>query len=485
MRITQSFLFQSSLSNLQRNLSELGTLQEQAITGKKFQFASQDPIGFSRVAQARSEKLRVDQYLENVDVSRSLLTTASAAIQDTSNLLNETRPNILAVINGTASDEAKSALASDLKQLRRQLISNANTRFQDTYLFGGTRTSQRPFVLAPNGEVQYRGDEFESSAQIGPGLTAPLGLPGSAIFTALGPRDTTFEGSTGLTAGTSGNTGVGFTTLDAAHTATFYGDESLGGNGDSISGVRPGTSAAADDTVLGPTGNHHITLSVAADGTSGTVSLNGGPVVSFVNPADDLEVEGPGGERVYLDLTGVTAGFAGDVSLRADGTVSLDGAPPVALDFTGDQALQDPVTEALTHIDSTEVRRAGREIVTYSGTMNIFESIDAMIATLEQDTGLSSGERSAVLRGQLQEFDHTAQSIRDAITIMGSRTARLDPVQTQLTDVQTNLEGLIGTFQDVDITEVVGELSQLELVYQTTLSVSARLLNLNPLGLLA
>jgi flagellin-like hook-associated protein FlgL len=86
-----------------------------------------------------------------------------------------------------------------------------------------------------------------------------------------------------------------------------------------------------------------------------------------------------------------------------------------------------------------------------------------------------------VTRGRLREIDHGADTLRDTLAVVGSRSARLDSVRDHLSDAETQIASLLGRFEGVDLTEAAGRLAQLELGYEATLTVSARLLSLNNL----
>jgi len=482
MRIIQSFLYEQALGHVQRNLTDLTRVQEQILSGRRFSRPEQDPVGFERSLGLRSEQRRTTQYLDNVESARSTLDFALAAIQTSSESLGRVRPAILSVANGTASIEQRRALAEDLRQLRQQLLAQANTRLQGQAVFGGTFSGRTPFAEDASGKVSYLGDGLQRKATVAPGVTMPLIFPGDSIFLSRAPHETLFEGTTGAAPGAGFDTATGVGFLDLVHTATFYGDEGLGAGGDTVSGLAPGTSSAASDTILGGPGVHEIALTVAADGLSGTVSLDGGQTVSFTSSDTDLRVEGIDGEILYLDLSSVTAGFSGTVSLRAEGQITVDGgSPPVALDYTATQVFQDSTTQKKTHVDTSAVRKAGRETVTYAGTTDLFSSIDGLIQDLEAESTISLADLGGVTRGRLREIDHGADTLRDTLAVVGSRSARLDSVRDHLSDAETQIASLLGRFEGVDLTEAAGRLAQLELGYEATLTVSARLLSLNNL----
>ena len=115
-----------------------------------------------------------------------------------------------------------------------------------------------------------------------------------------------------------------------------------------------GASSPQNDTVLGPLGANSIRINdTSGTGASGTVSLNGGPEVEWTLADTDLIVTDTDGRQVHLDLSGIAAGFSGDIDFVSDGTVSVDGGlTEVAIDFSASQTIVDSTTGQQTHIDT-------------------------------------------------------------------------------------------------------------------------------------
>src|SRR5262249_39694406 len=134
---------------------------------------------------------------------------------------------------------------------------------------------------------------------------------GQAVFGATNRGATTVIGTTGAKAGSGTDTATANTQLLVSHTLTTFA---------SGSGVAAGTSSAAGDTIIGASGTHKLTINdTSGNGSAGTISLNGGPPVSYDSSQTNLKVQGPNGEVVYLDTTAMTPGFNGTIDMTATG----------------------------------------------------------------------------------------------------------------------------------------------------------------------
>ena len=84
----------------------------------------------------------------------------------------------------------------------------------------------------------------------------------------------------------------------------------------------------------------------------------------------------------------------------------------ISLTFTEtDLELTDPATNTVLHLDATGVRRAGRELVTFGGTVNAFDVLQGIADDLRDPDGLSHADlRDRLGLWLLQKLLGTQQS---------------------------------------------------------------------------
>jgi len=474
MRITQNQFVKLAMSATQKHARTAFQAQEKIASGTKILRPSDDPTGTRRVLSLESQLDRVGEFSTNLDDARRFLDAGAEALNRVNNLITEVREAALAGANGTLTDEDRDTFAQQIDALREQIVGLANSRFQGQFLFGGTENTSPPFDLAGDA-VTYRGNRDEIHAAVAPGLQTVLNVSGAEAFLSREPASVRFLGSTGVAAGATPSTLREEALLLLEHTATTLGDGALPGGGDSASGVAPGASSAAGDTVLG---SLSITLTVLGDGSGGTVSLNGGTAVEFTTADTDLQVEGPGGEVVFLDLSGVTAGFDGDVSLDAQGTYSLDGGTTTtAIDFAdGDQEIADPASGKTLQVDSRGVVRAGSVQVLFSGGLDLFETLGALRDDLRNDDGLESEALNERVRAHLEELDRHLETVLDKLADLGSRSSSLDTVRSFLDQQDFTLRDALSTLRDTNISETVIELVRAQGLLNAASAVSNQIL---------
>jgi flagellar hook-associated protein 3 FlgL len=79
-----------------------------------------------------------------------------------SSIATEANTLILEAISDTSSEESRATIATSLRELQESLVSSANAKLGDTFLFGGQTTDEVPFELV-DGKLQYFGIEVSST----------------------------------------------------------------------------------------------------------------------------------------------------------------------------------------------------------------------------------------------------------------------------------------------------------------------------------
>src|SRR3972149_3893673 len=97
-RLSDLFVRDQLLNQLQINQSELFRIQTQLSTGRRFQLLSEDPVSGLRVMGLQSLLERKDQVKRNIDTNQSYLNITDSALSNVSDLLAEIRGLALSMI---------------------------------------------------------------------------------------------------------------------------------------------------------------------------------------------------------------------------------------------------------------------------------------------------------------------------------------------------------------------------------------------------
>lgn len=144
MRITQTMLANSSLRHMSNSYQRLGNIQDQLATGKKINRASQDPVVAMNGMRYRTQVTEVEQFKRNLGEVYNWMDTADATLDKVTNTLHRIRELTVQASNDTYEETQRANMAKEVAQLREHLISLANTRSNNKFIFNGTNTTNAP-----------------------------------------------------------------------------------------------------------------------------------------------------------------------------------------------------------------------------------------------------------------------------------------------------------------------------------------------------
>ncbi len=477
-RITQNISYRDALSNLQRNYSDLSHYQSQLSSNRRISRPSDDPSGTARLLGIRRLQRDLEQFGGNISEAQTSIDATSRELGSFASAFQDAKAHVIAGLNGTLDDSGRAIAANALDSLISQMLTAANAKIDDRFLFAGSRTDTAPFVRSIGADglerVLYHGDDQENTLSVGPSLETAQNIPGSRLLGGGTRAATTFSGTTGAARGSGTDSGTGRARLLVAHSTTSFGTPSSPTSAHA-SGLRLGASSAAGDTILGS--GHSLALTVNAGG-GGTVTLDGGTAVTFTTGDTNLAVTGPNGQKVYLDFSGATTAFSGAVTLTATGTLSLDGGTTTTpIDFTsGGQGIINSIDGSVTHVDSRNITQAGTDDVSYSGTFDVFSSLIAIRDAL-RTTGTAARIDAALgqARQRLGDLEDAEDFVLAATSQAAGTSTRLSSLSDSLADMRIDLASRRSNVEDVDLADVMINMKEQEAVYQASLIVTSRL----------
>lgn len=475
MRVTSESQSQQAILNIQLTYARMMKLQSQIATGNQIQVPSDNPVGMVQILQNNTLSGQLDSNLTAIQNATTSLQTSVTSLTQVQNLITSVKSTAITANSATNQTASNSTLASQVNEAINQLLGLANTQLPDgSYIFGGTSSRTAAFaVTGSNGsgqpsQITYQGSQNPAQVIVGKGVTVNTFLTGNGIFQPIIGGATTYSGTTGAQASTIPDSASGQATLQVSHTLTSFSG---------TSGVAAGASSANGDTILGPSGaNSLVIVDSSGTGKFGTVSLNGGTPVAFSNTNGDLKVVGPSGEVVHLDTTNITPGFNGKVDLAGDGTLSTDGGVTTTpINFSSNQQITDSTTGATTNVNSTNIRIAGNDQLTYPGQVDIFQTLIALRDTINNTQNLNATDRSSKLSQQIAQLDTFNTSLATPLGSQASQSQFLSNLQTRTNNQQTQLKEATNNLQSTDMAQAIVNLQQQQNLYQAGLQLTASL----------
>ncbi len=402
-RISDQMRSNTLLDNIRRNTLQTALVQQQLATGNRLLTPSDDPAAANSALSVQRSMEQLEQTLANLQKAGNLFAMTDSALGDAATLLTEAQTLASASVGSTITAEEKVQAAGLINEITHQMLSLANSQLGDVYIFGGTATTEAPFLSTPGG-VRYIGADQNTMSLLGEPSASPVGLTGQEVFGALSCR---VSGYQDLTPQMSVNTRLA----------------DLRGAGEE--GVRLNTIQITD-------GTNDIEVDLTAADRVGDViaiinAAGGGVITAALGPANnftisssaggaDLVVTDIEGSQAARDLgiyrpTGQGATFNGDSVLPAvtattqladlvggagvdltSGLIITNGQESATLDFSTDTTVED----LLNRINSAGVNVVAR--INADGTgidvINTFSETELRIGenggTTADDLGIRS-----------------------------------------------------------------------------------------------
>lgn len=315
----------STQSFFQRNLSGMGSLQEQLLrvqqklgSGTKFLTPSEDPVAAARALRVGQSLAETAQYAASRARASQALSTEEGALGAATTVLQDVKALIVQAGNGTLTDADRATLGTALESSFAQLLGIANTDDGNgQFLFAGYQGDRAPFALQADGSVQYLGDQGQRLMQVDVARQLSGADDGRSVFQSVQ------GGARHVTTADQANTGSG----------SFAAVGVSGGGDYAVSFAGSPLQYTVTDGTTTATGAYQPGATIALGGLS--LRIDGSPAVGDVfrvQPAADAGTDVFGAIRdviAALKQPLATGGAAAQAALRnalSTGNVKLTNA---------------------------------------------------------------------------------------------------------------------------------------------------------------
>jgi flagellar hook-associated protein 3 FlgL len=184
MRITQSEMFRNFSSDLETLNETYGKVSRQVSSGKKLTQLQDDPGSSAELLSLSDQSSDNDVYQSNANTISYYLGTADSALSNVNNLVTSIYSDGSQAASDSMSSDARASLATEIRSLRDQILSLANTQANGRYIFAGSDVTTAPFQI--NGDsVSYGGDSEVNTVSVDQETEVQSGVPGSQAFNSV------------------------------------------------------------------------------------------------------------------------------------------------------------------------------------------------------------------------------------------------------------------------------------------------------------
>ncbi len=204
MRISTSTIYDSNISSMNQQQSNLLHTQLQVSSGLRVMTPADDPAAAAQVIEVSQSNAANTQYATNRNAATTSLSMSEGILQSVTTLIQNIQTTAVNAGNGTLNNSDRQTLATNLQGQLNQLIGLANS--QDgtgNYLFSGLQGKTQPFVTTASG-IQYQGDSGQHRIQVSGSQQMAVNVTGADLFMKVKNGNGSF-----VTAASSSNSGSG------------------------------------------------------------------------------------------------------------------------------------------------------------------------------------------------------------------------------------------------------------------------------------
>ena len=187
MRITEQTRASLFLRGIDQHSTALYTLNEELSTGKKVNEPSDDPVATGAIMRTNSYIAGLNENISVINSAQSFSQAASTALSDSTSILSDVQTAATQAANGTESASNLQALGAQLNQNLESLVRDANSQFEGSYLFSGTKTDTAPIAVTRDSQgniqdVTYQGSDTGVTYPVGQGRSSAVSVTAQAAY---------------------------------------------------------------------------------------------------------------------------------------------------------------------------------------------------------------------------------------------------------------------------------------------------------------
>ncbi len=167
-QLSTNLSFDRAISQMGIAQDRLSKLQMQLTTSKEVIRPSDAPDKSAAITRLKSAISRQESYSDTIRAVRDKMSQQETAIDSANDVLIRLKELTIQAANDTNGAEGRRLIAVEVRQLRDQLLSLANTQdVNGNYIFSGSRSAGKAIGADERGRLAYAGDQTVNSVGVG------------------------------------------------------------------------------------------------------------------------------------------------------------------------------------------------------------------------------------------------------------------------------------------------------------------------------
>lgn len=489
MRVTNSMISNSSRSHIANAKNELMKRENQYTTQKKILRPSDDPVVAIRSLQLRTTYSKIEQYasknvqdaMEWMDTSETTLASIHKILESVKGLCNQGANDPLDV------DERHSVL-SNLRSIVDGIFEdNANADYAGRYLFTGYRTDTSLLFPTDTTNLEYEitenftGDNIKTIKYVTGGATYGANKSANDYAQEVPEQKTAYRMALSYdncsnSAITGGAAAVSITLTPASNPAlTVKTMSSTAANAYTLPDTPPVAVYLYDtgEIIFSKDAYSHIQANDAKISvTYAKTDFEKGDIRPEMYFACKSHNTTSGKDIIYREPSGQDINY--EVNFSQTATVNIQAKDAISTDMY--RAI-DYIAQTIGAVDAVDKKLTEAETLIANTTdEEELENYNKLKEMLETEKELLVGSMQEAFGMGLTMVDVTQDQLNVATADLGARHNRLNLTYDKLLDQSVDTEEKLSNNEDIDIADAYINLNQADLLYQASLSATAKIL---------
>jgi flagellar hook-associated protein 3 FlgL len=185
-------MFDRAIAQMGITQDRLSKTQTQLSTTKQINKPSDAPDQAATITRLKSAIDRQNSYVSTINSVKDKLSQQETAANNATDVLTRLKELTVQAANDTYSAVDRKSIDLEVRQLRDQLLSLANTQdVNGNFIFSGSRVGKQAFATDENGKLVYQGDQTVSSTSVGDQSAVDINRSGTNPFDKIVRVDAT------------------------------------------------------------------------------------------------------------------------------------------------------------------------------------------------------------------------------------------------------------------------------------------------------
>ena len=183
MQISTNLMFDRAIAQMGVTQDRLSKTQTQLSTTKQINKPSDAPDQAATITRLKSAIDRQNAYVSTINSVKDKLSQQETAASNATDVLTRLKELTIQAANDTYSGVDRKSIDLEVRQLRDQLLSLANTQdVNGNFIVSGSRVGKQAFATDENGKLVYQGDQTVSATGVGDQSAVDINRSGTNPF---------------------------------------------------------------------------------------------------------------------------------------------------------------------------------------------------------------------------------------------------------------------------------------------------------------